>query len=64
VLSREGQSVVFLLDGDRVMEKAVRTGRRMDTMVEILEGLGAGGKVVLSPGSNLRSGTRVRIPEK
>lgn len=64
VLSREGQSVVFLLDGDRVMEKAVRTGRRMDTMVEILQGLGAGDKVVLNPGSDLRSGTRVRISEK
>jgi multidrug efflux pump subunit AcrA (membrane-fusion protein) len=36
----------------------------MDTMVEILEGLGAGEKVVLNPGSDLKSGARVRIPEK
>ena len=64
VVSRGGHSVVFLVDGDRVAEKAVRTGRRMDTMVEILEGLGAGDKVVLNPGSNLKSGTRVKIPEK
>jgi multidrug efflux pump subunit AcrA (membrane-fusion protein) len=64
VISRGGHSVVFLLDGDRVMERPVDTGRRMDTMVEILEGLGAGDKVVLNPGSNLKSGTRVRIPEK
>lgn len=64
VISRGGHSVVFLVNGDRAVEKKVRTGRRMDTMVEILEGLGAGDKVVLNPGSNLKSGTKVRIPEK
>jgi RND family efflux transporter MFP subunit len=64
VVSRGGQSVVFLVDGDRVVEKTVRTGRRMDTMVEILEGLGAGDKVVLNPVRDLKSGARVRIPEK
>lgn len=64
VVSRGGHSVVFLVNGDRAVEKTIRTGRRMDTMVEILEGLGAGDKVVLNPGSNLKSGTKVRIPEK
>jgi RND family efflux transporter MFP subunit len=64
VISRGGHSVVFLLEGDRVMERPVRTGRRLDTMVEIMEGLGAGDKLVLNPGSNLKSGTRVKIPEK
>ncbi len=64
VVSLGGQSVVFLVNGDRAVEKKVRTGRRMDTMVEILEGLGAGDKVVLNPGGGLKSGTRVKIPEK
>ncbi len=64
VLSRGGHSMVFLLDGERAVEKSVRTGRRLDTMVEILEGLETGDRVVLNPGSNLKSGTRVKIPEK
>ena len=64
VISRGGHSVVFLVNGDRAVEKTIRTGRRMDTMIEILEGLGSGDKVVLNPGSNLKSGTRVKIPEK
>ena len=64
VISRGGHSVVFLVDGERVVEKAIRTGKRMDTMVEILQGLEAGDKVVLNPGSNLKSGTRVKTPEK
>jgi len=64
VISRGGHSVVFFVDGDRVVEKTVRTGTRMDTMVEILEGLGAGDKVILNPGSDLKSGTRVNLSEK
>jgi RND family efflux transporter MFP subunit len=64
VISRGGQSVVFLLDGDRVAERPVRTGRRVDTMVEVLEGLGAEDKVVVNPGSDLKAGARVKIPEK
>jgi HlyD family secretion protein len=64
VIPRGGQSVVFLVNGDRVVERAVRTGKRMDTMVEVLEGLGPGDKVVLNPGKDLKSGTRVEIPEK
>jgi hypothetical protein len=64
VISGGGGSVVFVLDGDRVLKKAVRTGRRMDTMVEVLQGLEAGDRVVINPGGGLQNGTRVKIPEK
>jgi RND family efflux transporter MFP subunit len=59
VISRGGRSEVFVLDGDRVVERPVSTGRRMDTMVEVLEGLGPGDRVVVNPASSLKSGTRV-----
>jgi len=64
VIPRGEQIVVFLVNGDRAVERAVRTGKRVDTMVEVLEGLGTGDKVVLNPGKDLKSGTRVEIPEK
>jgi HlyD family secretion protein len=64
VLSRGGGSVVFVLDGNRVLEKAVRTGRHLDTMVEVLQGLEAGDRVVVNPGSGLQNGARVKVPEK
>jgi RND family efflux transporter MFP subunit len=64
VISRAGQSVVFLVDGDRVVERPVRAGRRLDTMVEIVEGLGPGDKLVVNPGNDLKAGTRVKVPEK
>jgi len=64
VISRGGRSVVFVLDGERALEKSVRTGRRLDTMTEILEGLQPEDKVVLDPGNKLKTGARVKIPEK
>jgi len=64
VISRGGRSVVLVLEGERVLEKSVRTGRRLDTMTEILEGLQPEDKIVLDPGNKLKSGARVKIPEK
>jgi multidrug efflux pump subunit AcrA (membrane-fusion protein) len=64
VISRAGRSVIFLLEGDRAVERPVRTGRRLDTMVEVLEGVDAGDKVVANPGMDLKAGARVKIPEK
>jgi RND family efflux transporter MFP subunit len=64
VVSRGGQSLVFLLRGDRVSEKPVRTGRRLESMVEVLEGLGPADKLVVNPGNDLMAGARVKVPEK
>jgi RND family efflux transporter MFP subunit len=64
VVSRGGQRVVFLLHGDKAAERPVRTGRRLDAMVEVLEGLGAEDKVVVNPGNDLKAGARVKVQEK
>jgi len=64
VISRGGQSVVFLVEGERVSKKPVRTGKRLDAMIEILAGLQPEEKVVLDPGNTLKSGARVKVPEK
>ena len=64
VITRGERSLVFVLDGDRVMERPVRTGRRLDTMVEIHQGLDSGDRVLLSPRKDLKSGERVKVPEK
>jgi RND family efflux transporter MFP subunit len=64
VITRGERSLVFLLEGDRVMERPVRTGRRLDTMVEIHQGLDSGDRVVISPRKDLKSGERVKVPEK
>jgi RND family efflux transporter MFP subunit len=64
VISRGEGRVVFVLNGDRVLEKAVRTGKPLDTMVEVLQGLEAGDRVVVHPPRGLQNGARVNVSEK
>lgn len=55
---------VFLVQGDRVVETPIRVGKQVGGMVEVLEGLKAGDRVVNKPPKRLRSGSRIKIAEK
>jgi RND family efflux transporter MFP subunit len=55
---------VFLVQGDRVVETPIRIGKQLGGMVEVLEGLKAGERVVNKPPKRLRSGSRITIAEK
>lgn len=55
---------VFVLDGDRVTARAVKTGVVGKRMTEILEGLAPGERVVVDPAARLREGVRVRFREE
>ena len=52
--------VLYLLEGTKATRKAVRTGRTVGTMIEILEGPGAGARVILDPSPTLTDGAEVR----
>ena len=64
LVKRNGKESVFLVQGNRAMEKSVRTGVRMGDMIEVLEGARAGDKVVLSPPARLRDGSRIKVAEE
>ncbi len=63
VATREGRPVVFLVRGDRVEETPVRTGAKFGNMLEVLEGVKPGDKVVLSPAPGLKNGDKVTVKE-
>jgi RND family efflux transporter MFP subunit len=62
--SREGQAVVFLIQGDQVREVAVQLGRRLAEMVELREGPPVGSLVAAAPLDQLADGTRVALPKR
>lgn len=64
LVNRKDRKTAFLVKGDRVVETPVSLGRPMGDMVEILEGVKAGDRVVLNPSSKLRDGSRIKIEEK
>lgn len=60
VVTFAGIEKVIGVDGERAVEKRVRTGRRVGDRVEIVEGLAAGELVVVEPG-NLTGGQPVTV---
>jgi len=53
---------VFVLGEGKVAEKRIKTGRRSDEGVEILDGIKSGDRVVLNPG-NITDGEKVIVKE-
>jgi len=60
IVTFAGIEKVLTVANGTAVEKRVRTGRRIDKQVEIIEGLGAGEQVVVAPG-NLVSGEPVQV---
>jgi RND family efflux transporter MFP subunit len=64
LVNRKDRKVVFLVNGDSVIETPVSLGEPMGDMVEVLEGVKAGDRVVLNPSNRLRNGSKIKIEEK
>ena len=64
LVNRKDRKVVFLIKGGRVVETPVSLGSPMGDMVEVLEGVKAGDRVVLNPSDGLRNGSKIKIEEK
>jgi HlyD family secretion protein len=54
----DGRSVVYVIDGDSVALRPIRTGWRDGTWVEVVEGLAAGARIALEPEPAPPGGTR------
>jgi RND family efflux transporter MFP subunit len=64
LVTKDGVKKIFLIDGDRVKEVNVTTGKQMGEMVEISQGAKAGDKIVLSPSAKLHNGSKIQTEEK
>ena len=62
--ARNGATTVFLVKGIRVDEVKVVTGPQLGDMVEIKDGLKPGEKIVISPPSKLRDGSRIKLAQQ
>jgi RND family efflux transporter MFP subunit len=64
VINRKNLKAVFLVKGDRVIETPVSLGGPMGDMVEVLQGVKVGDRVVLNPSDRLKNGSKIKIEEK
>jgi multidrug efflux pump subunit AcrA (membrane-fusion protein) len=51
--------IVYAVKNETIVETPVRTGEKLGDLVEILEGLKPGDKVVLNPPKTLKNGSKI-----
>lgn len=56
---RDGGWAVFVVEGEAARLRTLKTGRRNDREVEVLEGLGAGDVVILHPSDRVQDGVEI-----
>jgi hypothetical protein len=61
VRTDQGQSIVFVVAGDRVERRAIRTGDAKGDLVEVVSGLSAGERVVIEGPPELADGRAVIV---
>jgi membrane fusion protein (multidrug efflux system) len=61
IIPRSNGAVVFIATGDKVREAKVKTGKRSNGAVEILEGLAAGAQVITAGNTRLSDGAAIAI---
>ncbi|SEM65835.1 RND family efflux transporter, MFP subunit [Syntrophus gentianae] len=64
LVKRDGRLVAYRIQEDRVSEIPVKQGESFGDLVEVLDGLKPGDRVVLKPSERLRDGSRIQIKEK
>jgi RND family efflux transporter MFP subunit len=64
LINRSEQRAVFLVKENRVVETPVKTGALLGDMVEILDGVKSGDKVVVKPPKELKNGAKIKVVEK
>lgn len=61
IVPRGNDTVVFVAEDNTVKEAKVRTGKRADGTVEIVDGIAAGAKVVVAGNTRLSNGAAIQI---
>ena len=64
LIDRNGRTLAYLLEENRVRETTVRSGATFGDMVEILSGLKAGDRIVVNPTKGLKDGSRIKVAER
>jgi len=64
IVTRDGETAVFALEGDHVRRTQVETGATLGEVVEVKSGVKPGDKIVLKPADNLLDRAKVKAVTK
>lgn len=58
--TKEEKTFIYVVEGDKAVEKEVKLGLQSDMEAQVAEGVKKGDKVILNPSENIKSGTFVK----
>ncbi|MCG6943785.1 MAG: efflux RND transporter periplasmic adaptor subunit [Deltaproteobacteria bacterium] len=64
VVSREGETLVFVVRNNRALKTPVHLGKHLDTMVQILDGVEVGEQVAIAPLDKIKNGIKVKVAQE
>ena len=64
LVDRKGKKIVLLVKENKAFETSVNLGPQIGDMVEALDGVKAGDRIVLNPPHRLKNGGRIKVAEK
>jgi len=64
IVTRDGKSVVFVVQGDKAVQTPVTLGVRVGDLVEVVSGVKAGERIAIKPLEKLHDQSRVKAAEK
>lgn len=64
IVTRNGEKLVFMVKDNRAFAMPIKMGEKFNDVIEVLNSLKLGDKVVLKPPAKLKNGRRVKIVEK
>lgn len=64
VINRNGKNFVFVVKKNRALETPITVGRRLGDMIEVLNGVELGNRVVLKPLNKIKHGSKIKIAER
>ncbi|MBI3592044.1 MAG: efflux RND transporter periplasmic adaptor subunit, partial [Nitrospirae bacterium] len=64
IINRGNNNIVFLVKDNSAIETIVKTGEKIGDMIEILDGIKSGDRIIAKPSDKLKTGSRIKIAEK
>lgn len=64
VITRNNKKMVLLVKESKAVETPVKTGEQIGDMIEVLDGIKPGDRIIANPSDKLKNGSRIKIAEK
>lgn len=64
IITRNNNKIVLLVKDSKLIETPIKIGAQLGDMIEVLEGIKAGDRIVVKPTNKLKNSSKIKVAEK